>query len=86
MLRAVAKNREKLLTVRVSPEVLKDYKIASELKGASMSALIHMFVVHTIREQKERNPESFSKRTNMSERPVVTVKLKRGKVTKQGRR
>lgn len=78
MLRVVAKNREKLLTVRVSPDVLWDFKIAADLKGAKMSSLVHMFVVQTIRDSKERNPEAFKKR-NEYERPVVTAKIKRTK-------
>ena len=82
MLRVVATNKEKLLTVKVAPLVLRDFKIAAELKGGTMSALVHMFVVQTIREQKERNPEAFKKRSEY-ERPVVTAKIKRTKTKLQ---
>ena len=75
MLRCVGKLREKLLTIRVAPDVHRDFKTASELKGASMSALIHMFVVQTIRDNKERYPEAFRKSSDYS-RPVVTARIK----------
>ena len=75
MLKRVSNLREKLLTVRVRPEVLKDFKIAAEVKGGTMSGLIHMFVVQTIRDQKERNPEAFSKHQNNGERPVIRARI-----------
>jgi len=78
MLTIVARNKENLLTVRLSPEVHRDYKIAAELRGSNMSNLVHMFVIRVIREEKESNPAAFTKR-NEYERPVVTAKVKRAK-------
>ncbi len=71
MLPCVATNKEKLLTVKVAPQVLQDFKVAAELKGGTMSALVHMFVVQTIREQKERNPESFAPEKEKRRRVIV---------------
>jgi hypothetical protein len=73
MLRIVA-NKERLLTVRMAPQVLADFKLAVKLKGATMSALVHMYAFEIIREQRERNPEAFKKRAD-SDRPVVKAKL-----------
>lgn len=69
--------KEKLLTVRVKPAVLQDFKIAAEAQGATMSALVHMFVVRTVREAKNANPEAFRPRESERERPVIRAKIKR---------
>lgn len=74
MVRLVSK--EKLLTVRVKPQVLRDFRIAADLQGASMSALVHMFVIRTIREHKEANPKAFERDTER-ERPVIRANIKR---------
>jgi hypothetical protein len=55
-----AKRKQKLLTVRIDPVDLDDFAIAAELKGATMSGLVHQFVRKTIREEKERDPKAFS--------------------------
>lgn len=74
MLRLVSKTG--LLTVRLKPQVLRDFKIAAEVQGASMSGLVHMFVIRTIREQKETIPKAFERHGDL-ERPVLTAKVKR---------
>lgn len=84
MLRPVATHKDALLTVKVAPHVLKDFKVAAELKGGTMSALVHMFVVQTIREQRELNPEAFRKR-NEYERPLVTARVRAQSRKKQHR-
>lgn len=76
MLQIVSQIKERLLTVRLTPEVHADYKIAARLKGSSMSNLVHMYIFQVIREQKERNPEAFK---NEFERPVVRAKIRRTK-------
>lgn len=75
--------KEKLLTVKVTPEVLREFKVAAELEGGTMSAIVHMFVVRKIRDWKERNPEAFRK-IDDRERPVFRAKVSRGKTRKQG--
>jgi uncharacterized protein (DUF1778 family) len=47
------------ITFRINPKVRDDFKIAADLRGASMSGLIHQFIVKTIREEKGINPEAF---------------------------
>lgn len=81
MLRIVANTKKKLLTVRLDPEVHKDYKIAAKLRGGTMSNLVHMYLVRVVREEKERNPEAFIKLNgrNEYERPVVKAKLTRSR-------
>jgi hypothetical protein len=79
MLTFVADTKERLLTVRLSPEDHRDYKIAAKLRGGTMSNLVHMFCIRVIREEKERNSEAFSKKRNEYERPVVKARLTRPK-------
>ena len=87
MLQCMATIKQKMLTVKVAAPVLQDFKIAAELKGGTMSAIVHMFVVHTIREQKERNPEAFEKarKTSRTSRPLVRLKGDKGKAKKRKR-
>jgi hypothetical protein len=82
MLRSVPSNKDAMLTVKVAPEVLKDFKVAAELEGATMSSIVHMFVVRKIRDWKERSPEAFKKR-NDAERPVVRAKIGKGRKSRQ---
>jgi hypothetical protein len=51
--------REGLLTVRTSKTVHADFKVVAELRGLSMSALVHQFVVNAIREEKARDITAF---------------------------
>jgi hypothetical protein len=55
----VGKNKEVLINIRLKPETREEFRIAAELRGASMSGLLHQFIVKTIREEKERDPQSF---------------------------
>lgn len=68
-------SKEKLLTVRLTPDVHRDYKVAAKLRGASMSSLVHMFVVRTIRDERQDNPRAFEHRSE--DRPLITAKIKR---------
>jgi hypothetical protein len=54
------KNKEVLINIRLKPETREEFRIAAELRGATMSGLLHQFIVRTIREEKERDPEAFS--------------------------
>lgn len=63
MLLFVASPKTKMINVRLVPRVHDDFKIACDLKGVSMSSLMHQFVVKTIREEKERDPQAFIRQT-----------------------
>lgn len=52
-------DKKAILNLRVKPEVRDEFAIAAELRGASMSGLIHQFIVRTIREEKEISPNAF---------------------------
>jgi hypothetical protein len=53
------KNKEVLVNVRLRPETREEFRIAAGLRGATMSSLLHQFIVRTIREEKEREPNAF---------------------------
>jgi antitoxin component of RelBE/YafQ-DinJ toxin-antitoxin module len=53
-------SKEININLRVRKDVREDFKIVADLRGASMSSLIHQFMVECIREEKERSPEAFS--------------------------
>jgi len=51
--------KEVLINLRVRPEVREAFRIAAELRGATMSGLLHQFIYRTIREEKDRDPTPF---------------------------
>jgi hypothetical protein len=57
-----------ILNLRLKPEVRDQFAIVAELRGASMSGLLHQFIVRSIREEKELAPQSFK-----SERKAPTI-------------
>jgi hypothetical protein len=52
--------KEKLITVRVAEDKHAEFKIAAELRGATMSSLIHQYIFQVIREEKRQHPEAFA--------------------------
>lgn len=65
--------KERLVNVRLKEQTHKEFKIACDLRGASMSSLLHQFIVRTIREEKEASPQSFvlnSKREHLGDSNV----------------
>ena len=49
------------LQIRISEQLKEDFRIAAELRGLTSSALVHSFIVKTVREEKEISPEAFRK-------------------------
>ena len=76
MLELVA-NKERLLTVRLSPDVHEDYRVAARLRGNTMSGLVHMFIVRTIREEKTQSPSEFNRSHAETARPVITARIRK---------
>jgi hypothetical protein len=52
--------KEKLITVRVAEDKHAEFKIAADLRGATMSSLIHQYIFQIIREEKRQHPEAFT--------------------------
>ena len=51
--------KKEMVNVRLKPETHAEFKIACELRGVSMSSLMHQFIVQIIRSEKERDPIAF---------------------------
>lgn len=58
MLTLVA-DKKAILNLRLDPGVREEFAIAAKLRGASMSGLLHQFIVRTIREEKAEMPQAF---------------------------
>jgi len=65
--------KERLVNVRLKEKTHQEFKIACELRGASMSSLLHQFIVRTIREEKEHAPHSFDVIEEPNTRPLAPV-------------
>ena len=57
----IVATKEVLVTVRIAPEVRDQFKRAAELRGSTMSGLMHQFIVRTIREEREIEPRAFKR-------------------------
>lgn len=55
----IAVSRNSMINVRLADQTHEDFKTVAELRGASMSTLLHQFIVKAIREEKEISPKSF---------------------------
>jgi hypothetical protein len=51
-----------LLTIKITPERLEEFRIAATLRGTTMSSLVSQFVAEVITEEKARVPEAFRRR------------------------
>lgn len=74
--------KEVMINVRLAEAVREEFKIAAELRGASMAGLLHQFIVKTIREEKEREPQAFKK----NEETLNNIKYDRGGQPKEDER
>lgn len=61
--------KKAILNLRLRPDVRDEFAIAAELRGASMSGLLHQFIVRTIREEKELSPQAFKDAKQSNEPP-----------------
>ena len=52
----VATKKEVLVTIRIAENVRDEFKKAAELRGATMSGLMHQDIIRTIREEKQTWP------------------------------
>lgn len=54
--------KKAILNLRLDPATRDEFAVAAKLRGASMSGLIHQFIVRTIREEKAEAPQAFTTR------------------------
>ncbi|MBV9215307.1 MAG: hypothetical protein JO053_03950 [Acidobacteria bacterium] len=53
--------KKAILNLRLDPDVREQFAIAAKLRGASMSGLLHQFIIRTIKEEKAEAPQAFGK-------------------------
>lgn len=53
------KTKDVLINIKVNAQTREDLRIAAELEGLTMSALLHQFIVKKIHEKKQQQPEAF---------------------------
>lgn len=51
----------KLVNFRVRDDLKREFEIVAELRGTTLSGLIHQLLVKAVREEKEREPQAFVK-------------------------
>lgn len=68
--------KEIRINVRTTAQIKADLEITAKLKGLSVSALVNSLVVGAIREEKDREPQSFrnSRLKNSEITPNVELK------------
>jgi hypothetical protein len=54
------KTKGGLLNLKINPRTREEFKIAAELRGATMSSLLHQHIFQVIREEKREHPEAFA--------------------------
>lgn len=64
-------NKGKLVNFRVREDLKREFEITAELRGTTLSGLIHQLLVKAVREEKDREPQAFG-----------IVKLESLKITK----
>jgi hypothetical protein len=57
-------NKTAMITVKVTPTRLEEFRIAAMLRGTTMSALISQFVAQVVREEQLAVPEAFKRRSS----------------------
>lgn len=57
-------NKTAMITVKVTPRRLEEFRIAAMLRGATMSALVSQFVAQVVREEMMAVPQAFQRRTS----------------------
>jgi antitoxin component of RelBE/YafQ-DinJ toxin-antitoxin module len=67
----VVSPKEKMINVRLTPAVHDQFKVACDLRGVSMSSLLHQFIVRTIREEKTLEPDAFEQKLEPARRARV---------------
>ena len=58
----MATTKDERIYVRVNAEIKEEFKKLAEFRGLDPSAILHSFIVRTVREAKVENPEIFSEK------------------------
>ena len=64
-----------LLTVKLPPARLEEFKIAAMLRGTTMSSLVQQFVTQVVREEMSAVPQAFRRRSSTGQKPENLIDL-----------
>jgi len=53
------KNKDVRINLKTTDQLRRDFQVAAELRGSTMSNLIHQFIVATIWDEKKKHPVAF---------------------------
>lgn len=59
------------INLKISPTKRREFQIVAELRGGTVSGLLHQFIVKAIHEEKMNHPDAFPKMIHV---PVVDYK------------
>lgn len=62
-----------MLTIKVTPARLEEFRIAAMLRGTTMSALVTQFMTQVIREEMSAVPEAFRRRGAVGEDNLINL-------------
>lgn len=74
-------NKVAMLTVKLTPSRMEEFRIAAVLRGTTMSALVSQFVAQVVREEMATVPEAFSRR--LSTKSSFSMQINRLKDLKE---
>ncbi len=60
----MANNSYAMLTVKLPPSRLEEFRIAATLRGTTMSSLVQQFVTQVVREEMTIVPQAFRRRND----------------------
>lgn len=66
------KLKEALINLRVRPEVRDNFRVAADMRGSTMSGLLHQYIIRVIREEMENSPREFERRRQELEELTLT--------------
>lgn len=56
----IVMTKKVILNLRIKPEIRDEFNAVAELRGSSMSGLLHQFIVKSIREEKTQDLGGFN--------------------------
>jgi antitoxin component of RelBE/YafQ-DinJ toxin-antitoxin module len=70
---SMAKTKNILINLRISEDVREDFRVVAELRGSTISGLLHQFIVKSIREEKDRDLRVFTQRREENDRQNAQI-------------
>ena len=68
------KKKTSLMNLKIKPEIHQEFRIAAELRGSTMSNLLHQFIVATVWEEKKKHPDAFATLEAEKEKPATPTR------------